>query len=90
MVGLHGRGRRLAAVAAGAVLLAGGTALFVAADTAFLRLLAIAHSPVRAVAAGAALATIPLGLAVAAAAQVAALAAIVALGAAARSGPSDA
>jgi low temperature requirement protein LtrA len=69
-----------------ALFLAVGTALFVAADTAFLRLLGIAHSPVRAAAVVAALATIPLGLAVAAAVQVAALAAIVALAAAAGTG----
>ena len=65
---------------AAAVVLAAGTALFVAADTVFLRVLRIAHGPARAVAAVAALATIPLGMTVSAAAQVAALAAIVILG----------
>ncbi len=62
-----------------AVLLAVGTAVFVAADTAFLRVLRIPHGSARALAAAAALATIPLGLALAAAAQVAALAGIIAL-----------
>jgi low temperature requirement protein LtrA len=64
---------------AAAVVLAAGTALFVAADTAFLRVLGIAHGPARAAAAVAALATIPLGMTVSAVAQVAALAAIVVL-----------
>ena len=68
-----------------AVLLAVGTAVFVAADTAFLRVLRIPHGSARALAATAALATIPLGLAVAAAAQVAALVVVVAAAAAAGS-----
>jgi low temperature requirement protein LtrA len=66
-----------------AVLLAVGTALFVAADTAFLRLLAIPHGAARTGAAAAALVTIPLGFGVAAAAQVAALALVVSVAAAA-------
>ena len=61
------------------IALAAGTALFVAADAAMLRLLRIARSPAQVAAAVAALATIPLGLMVSAAAQVAALAVIVAL-----------
>jgi len=60
-----------------AVELAAGVALFVLADGALLRILRIAHGPARAIAALLALATIPLGLEVAAAVQVGALAAIV-------------
>jgi low temperature requirement protein LtrA len=60
-----------------ALLLAAGAAMFVAADTAMLRILGIAFTRRRLVAAAAALATIPLG-SISAAAQVAALAAIVA------------
>jgi low temperature requirement protein LtrA len=59
-----------------ALALAAGTAMFVAADTAMLRVLGIAYPRSRVVGAAAVLATIPLGL-VSAAAQVAAIAAIV-------------
>jgi hypothetical protein len=61
--------------------------MFVAADEAILRVLGIAHGPARGAATVAALATMPLGVAVSASAQVAALAAIVATAAAARSAP---
>ncbi len=61
-----------------AVELAAGVALFVACDVGFRRVLGIAGGRVRLVASVAALATIPLGLEVAASAQVGALAAIVA------------
>ena len=61
-----------------AVELAVGVALFIACDVGFRRALGIAGGRVRVVAAAAALATIPLGLGVAASAQVGALAAIVA------------
>jgi low temperature requirement protein LtrA len=67
-----------------AVALAAGAAFFVAADAAMLRLLGIAQRPLRAAAAVAALATIPLGSEVAAVPQVAVLAAIVAAAAAIR------
>ena len=60
-----------------AVELAVGTALFVGATAVLLRALGIAQRPARGVATVAAPATIPLGLAVSAMAQVAALAAIV-------------
>ncbi len=60
-----------------AVVLAAGTAVFVAADAALLRVLGLARSRARAASAVALLATIPLGLAVSAALQVAVLAAIV-------------
>jgi len=60
------------------VELAAGVALFVACDVGFRRALGIAGGRVRLVAAAAALATVPLGLEVAASAQVGALAAIVA------------
>jgi low temperature requirement protein LtrA len=61
-----------------AVELAVGVALFIACDVGFRRVLGITGGSVRLVAAAAALATIPLGLEVAASAQVGALAAIVA------------
>ncbi len=64
-----------------AVLFAAGVTLFVASDSALLRVLRIPGSPAQVAASVAALATIPLGLEVSAAAQVAALAAIVALSA---------
>jgi low temperature requirement protein LtrA len=64
-----------------AVVFAAGAALFVASDSALLRVLRIAGSPAQVAASAAALATIPLGLELSAAAQVAALAAIVGLGA---------
>jgi low temperature requirement protein LtrA len=60
-----------------AVALATGTACFVAADAAMLRLLRIAQSPLRGVAALAVLVTIPLGVEVAAALQVGVIAALV-------------
>jgi low temperature requirement protein LtrA len=60
--------------------LAVGVALFLASDVGFRRLLGIPHGGTRAVAAVLAVGTIPLGTQVAAAVQVAALAAIVALG----------
>ena len=63
-----------------AVLFAAGAALFVASDSALLRVLRIPGSPAQVAASVAALATIPLGLEVSAAAQVAALAAIVTAG----------
>ena len=62
-----------------AVALAGGAALFVAADAAMLRRLGVRQSPWRVAAALAVLATIPLGVGVAAAAQVAAAAAVIAV-----------
>ena len=61
-----------------AVELAAGVALFVACDVGFRRVLGIAGGSVRLMAAVAALATIPLGLEVAASAQVGTLAAVVA------------
>ena len=61
-----------------AVALAFGTALFLAGDFVLLRLLAIVQSPLRAAAAVAVLATIPIGAAISAALQVAAIVAIVA------------
>ena len=61
-----------------AVELAAGVALFIACDVGFRRTLGVAGGGVRIAASVAALATIPLGLAVAASAQVGALAAIVA------------
>jgi low temperature requirement protein LtrA len=61
-----------------AVILALGTALFLAGDFVLLRVLAVAQSPLRAAAAVAVLATIPIGAAVSAALQVAVIAAIVA------------
>jgi low temperature requirement protein LtrA len=60
-----------------AAALAAGTAMFVAADAALLRVLRIAQSRARVIASAAILATIPLGTAVAASAQVAVIAAIV-------------
>jgi low temperature requirement protein LtrA len=61
-----------------ALELAAGTALFIACDAGFRRTLGVARSAVRLVAAGAALVTIPVGTELSAAAQVGALAAIVA------------
>ena len=61
-----------------AVELAAGVALFVACDVGFRRTLGISGGRVRLLAAAVALATIPLGLELAASAQVGALAAIVA------------
>ena len=61
-----------------AVEFAAGTALFVACEAGFRRTLGIGRSRVRLLAAAAAVATIPLGTEVAATAQLAALAAIVA------------
>jgi low temperature requirement protein LtrA len=66
-----------------AFALAAGTALFIGADAAMLRVLGISRSPARLVAAVAALATIPLGGAVSAAVQVGVLAAIIAVAVAA-------
>jgi low temperature requirement protein LtrA len=60
-----------------AVALAAGTAIFVAADAAMLRLLRITQRPLPAVASLAVLITIPLGIGISAAAQVAAIVAIV-------------
>jgi low temperature requirement protein LtrA len=62
-----------------AVALAVGTALFLAADAAMLRVLDVARGHDRGAGALTALATIPIGLATAAAVQVAALATIVAV-----------
>jgi low temperature requirement protein LtrA len=70
-----------------AIALAGGAALFVAADAAMLRLLGIAQSPMRIGAAAAVLITIPLGAGVSAAAEVAAVAAIIATALAVDRGP---
>jgi low temperature requirement protein LtrA len=61
-----------------ALQLAGGTAVFLAGDVLFRRTLGIGAGRWRAAAALAGLATIPLGLAVAAAAQIAALVALLA------------
>jgi low temperature requirement protein LtrA len=61
-----------------AVELAAGVALFVACDVGFRRALGVAGGRVRLFASAAALATIPLGLEIAASAQVGALAAVVA------------
>jgi low temperature requirement protein LtrA len=63
--------------AATAAVLAAGAAMFVAADAALLRILGIAQTVARPVGAAAILATVPVGTAVSAAAQVAAIAAIV-------------
>jgi low temperature requirement protein LtrA len=65
--------------AAEALALGGGAALFLAADVAFRRVLRLGRSPHRAAAALAALATVPLGSEVAAAAQLAALALVLAV-----------
>jgi low temperature requirement protein LtrA len=62
-----------------ALALGGGVAVFLAADVAFRRVLGLGRSPHRAVAALAALATIPLGAEVAAVAQIGVLAAVLAL-----------
>jgi low temperature requirement protein LtrA len=56
-----------------ALLLAGGTALFLASDILFRRTLAIGPGRIRAIAAALALATIPLGLTLSALAQLVAL-----------------
>jgi low temperature requirement protein LtrA len=61
-----------------ALVLGGGVALFLAADVAFRRILGLGRSPHRTVAALLALATIPLGTAVAAVAQLAALVVVLA------------
>jgi hypothetical protein len=61
-----------------ALVLAGGTAVYVAADAGMLRLLRIGGHHVFAVAAVVVFATIPVGTAISAAAQVAVLAAILA------------
>jgi low temperature requirement protein LtrA len=61
-----------------ALVLGGGVALFLAADVAFRLVLGLGRSPHRAVAALLALATIPLGSEVAAVAQLAALAVVLA------------
>jgi low temperature requirement protein LtrA len=65
-----------------ALTLGGGVALFLAADVAFRRILGLGRAPHRAVAALAAIATVPLGAEVAAVAQIGVLAAVlgVALG----------
>jgi low temperature requirement protein LtrA len=70
-----------------AVLLASGAAFFVAADAVMLRALGIARSRSGAAATAAALATVPLGRALSAAAQVAALTAILAATVVARERP---
>ena len=57
---------------------AAGTALFIVSEVGFRRTLGLGRSAVRLVAAGLALATIPVGIQIAATAQLAALAAIVA------------
>jgi low temperature requirement protein LtrA len=61
-----------------AVALAGGAALFIAADAAMLRLLRIAQGPLRTIAAVAVLAAIPVGAAGLAALEVAVIAAVIA------------
>jgi low temperature requirement protein LtrA len=61
-----------------ALELAAGAALFIACDVGFRRTLGIARSAIRLVAVGTALATIPVGTELSAAAQVGALAAIIA------------
>jgi low temperature requirement protein LtrA len=63
-----------------AIALAAGTAMFVSADAVLLRVLGVVQSPARALASVAVLATIPLGLALSAAVQIAAVAAIVTAG----------
>ncbi|MCW2984070.1 MAG: low temperature requirement protein [Conexibacter sp.] len=65
-----------------ALALAGGTALFLAGDVWFRRVLGIGTGPARAVGAVLALATVPLGTEVAAVAQVAALVVVVTVAAA--------
>jgi low temperature requirement protein LtrA len=72
--------------AAQALVLAGGTATFLAGDVWFRRVLRIGTGGARAVGALAALATIPLGTEVAAIAQVAALALVVAVASAVPAG----
>jgi low temperature requirement protein LtrA len=62
-----------------AVELAAGAALFTACEVGFRRTLGIARSHIRLAAAAAALATVPLGIELAASAQVGALAAIIAV-----------
>ena len=62
------------------VELAAGAALFVACDVGFRRTFGVARNATRLLAAGAILATIPLGTEVGAAAQVGAVAGILALG----------
>jgi low temperature requirement protein LtrA len=62
-----------------ALLLACGVALFLAGDVAFRRILGIGRSPGRLVAAGLALATIPLGLGASAVVQLAALVLVLAV-----------
>jgi low temperature requirement protein LtrA len=62
-----------------ALTLGGGVALFLVADVAFRRILGLGRAPHRAVAALAALATIPLGAEVAAVAQIGVLAAVLAV-----------
>jgi low temperature requirement protein LtrA len=61
-----------------ALMLAGGTALFLAGDVLFRHTLRIGPGTLRAAAAALALATVPLGLAVAALAQLAVLVAALA------------
>jgi low temperature requirement protein LtrA len=76
-----------------ALVLGGGVALFLAADVGFRRVLGLGRSVHRAVAAGLALATVPLGSEIAAVAQLAALVVILAVALAgegvARSRPSE-
>jgi low temperature requirement protein LtrA len=62
-----------------ALTLGGGVTLFLVADVAFRRILRLSRAPHRAVAALAALATVPLGAEVAAIAQIGALAAVMAV-----------
>jgi low temperature requirement protein LtrA len=62
-----------------AIALGGGLAVYLAGDVLFRRVLGLGRSGWRVAAAAAALATIPLGTAVAAAAQIGALAAVVAV-----------
>jgi low temperature requirement protein LtrA len=73
-----------------ALTLGGGVALFLAADVAFRRVLRLSRAPHRAIAALAALATVPLGAEVAAVAQIGLLAAVLAVALAGEPSPAAA
>jgi low temperature requirement protein LtrA len=73
-----------------ALALAAGTALYIACDAGFRRTFGLPRNLARLGAALAALATIPLGIAVGGAAQVAALAALLVIATAAKEGPAGA
>jgi low temperature requirement protein LtrA len=70
-----------------ALYLAVGAAIFLVGDAVFRRVLGIGHSTVRAAAGVAALATLPLGLAVSAVAQLLALVAVLAVAVTLEAGP---